>query len=243
LCERGTERSAHTTVPLGTLQSARSQVGPRIWHNGVGCERAGQVFELYETGRDGRAPVDPSPQTAAGRDRMTRPSRRSSSQGSCLRILDQGLGPTRARCSRNRLLEPLCTRARLAQGWAGHPSHARRTQLTSTGTPGPVVDAPRSITHWASRKRSIGFTSLAPLRRRAGRGSSAHRTRPWPWSRSRRGWSAVFPKPQFRHRHERPGFPTANGQISNELKAALVDEPMAQLHGCATPILKLLRSA
>jgi hypothetical protein len=63
--------------------------------------------------------------------------------------------------------------------------------------------------------------------------------RPWPQSRSLRGWSAVFPKPQFRGRHERPGFPTANDQISNDLKAALVDELMAQLHGCATPSVKV----
>jgi hypothetical protein len=41
-------------------------------------------------------------------------------------------------------------------------------------------------------------------------------------------------------RHERPGCPTANDQKSNDLWAALVDEPMAQLHGCAMPILKLL---
>ena len=55
--------------------------------------------------------------------------------GSCLRGLDQGLGSTRARCSRNRPLEPLCTMARLAQGWAGHPGSLRRMRYTSTRTP------------------------------------------------------------------------------------------------------------
>ncbi len=164
-------------------------------------------------------------------------------RGSCLRILDQGLGPTRARSSRNRPLEPLCPRARLAQGWAGHPCHTRRMPLTSTGTPAPDVDAPCLVTRWASRKCSICFTSPAPLRRRAARGSSAHRARPWPQCRSHQGWSAVFSKPQFRDRHERPGFPTANDQISNDLKAALVVEPRAQLHGCATRFLKLHASA
>ena len=83
--------------------------------------RAGQAFELGEPGVMDGATANSSPQTATGRDRMTRPSRRSSSRRSCLRILDQGLGPTRARSSRNRPLEPLCTMARLAQGWAGHP--------------------------------------------------------------------------------------------------------------------------
>jgi len=61
--------------------------------------------------------------------------------GSCLRGLDQGLGSTRARCSRNRSFEPLCTMAWLAQGWAGHPCHIRQMQFTSMGTPAPDVDA------------------------------------------------------------------------------------------------------
>ena len=59
-----------------------------------------------------------------------------------MRILDQGLGPTRARSSRNRPLERLCPMTRLAQGWAGHACHTRRLRLTSTGTPALDVDAP-----------------------------------------------------------------------------------------------------
>jgi hypothetical protein len=133
--------------------------------------------------------------------------------GNCLRGLDQGLGSTRARCSRNRPLESLCTTAGLAQGWAGHPCHVRRMPLTSTGKPAPDVDALCLVTRWANRKMPIDFTSLAPLRRRAARGSSAHRTRPCPQRRSPQGWSAVFPKPQFRDQHERPGFPTANDHV------------------------------
>jgi hypothetical protein len=70
--------------------------------------------------------------------------------GSCLRGLDQGLGSTRARCSRNRPLEPLCTMARLAQGWAGHPCHVRRMPLTSMGKPAPDVDALCLVTRWAN---------------------------------------------------------------------------------------------
>ena len=44
----------------------------------------------------------------------------------------------------------------------------------------PLLHSPRSFTRWANRNCSVCFTSLAPLRRRAARGSSAHRTRPWP---------------------------------------------------------------
>jgi hypothetical protein len=137
--------------------------------------------------------------------------------GNRSRILDQGLGPTRVCCSRNRPLEPHCTMAGLARGWAGRPCYTRRMRLTSMGTPAQVVDAPCSVTRWASRKCSSRFTSLAPLRRRAARGSSAHRTSPWPQHRSLRGCSAVFLKPQFRAQAERPGFPTANDHVQRRL--------------------------
>ena len=70
--------------------------------------------------------------------------------GSCSRILDQGLGPTRARDSRNRPLEPLGRMARLARGWAGHPCQTCRMRLTSTGTPAQVVDASCLVTRWAN---------------------------------------------------------------------------------------------
>ncbi len=163
--------------------------------------------------------ADSSPQTAAGHHRMTRPSRQAPYR-SCLRILDQGLGPTRARSSRNRPLERLCPMTRLAQGWAGHACHTRRLRLTSAGTPALDVDAPCLVARWANPKRSICFTSLASLRRRAARGSSAHRTRPWPQRRSLQGWSAVSLKPQIRASHERPGFPTAKDHVQRRLGRA-----------------------
>ena len=212
-----------------------------MWRGEAWRGRAGQAFELGEPGRGGRGHRQFLAADRRGPRQDDQAVKTKLLTGSCLRILDQGLGPTRARSSRNRPLEPLCTMARLAQGWAGHPCHTRRMRLTSTGTPAPDVDALCLVTRWASRKCSSCFTSLAPLRRRAARGSSAHRTRPWPQCRSHQGWSAVFSKPQFRDRHERPGFPTANDQISNDLRAALVDEPMAQLHGCATTVLDVTR--
>ena len=51
----------------------------------------------------------------------------------CLRMLDQSLGPTRARDSRDRPLERFDVIAGLAQGWAGHPDHSRRMRLTFRG--------------------------------------------------------------------------------------------------------------
>ena len=120
-------------------------------------------------------------------------------------------GATRARTSSNRPLEQPGKITGLSQGWAGQsPPQSRARPLTSDRTPATDVDAPRSFTRWANRNSSVCFTSLAPLRRRAARGSSAHRTRPWPRRHSLQGWSAVFLKPQFRAQHERSGFPAAN---------------------------------
>jgi hypothetical protein len=86
--------------------------------------------------------------------------------------------------------------------------------------PRPIERPLRTLTRWANWKCSICFTSLAPLRKRAARGSSAHRTRPWPRRRSLEGWSAVFLKPPVRAQHERPGFPTANDHIERPLGRA-----------------------
>jgi hypothetical protein len=212
-----------------------------MWRNKVRRGRAGQAFELAEPRRGRR-----------GHRRFLAADRRGPLQddqavktkllpGSCLRILDQGLGSTRARSSRNQPLEPLCTMAERTQGWAGHPCHTRRMRLTSTGTPAPDVDALRLVTRWASRQCSSGVTSLAPLQGRAARSSSAHRTRPWPQCRSRQGWSAVFTKPNSVINTKGRAFRRL-ATISNDLRAALVDEPMAQLHECAPPLLRLRSS-
>jgi hypothetical protein len=78
--------------------------------------------------------------------------------GSRWRILDRGLGPTRVCCSRNRPLEPLCTLARLAQGWAGLPgTHAERDSL-------PREHPLRSWTRRAgSRAGRIGVFASHPI--------------------------------------------------------------------------------
>ena len=93
--------------------------------------------------------------------------------GGCLRILDQGLGPSRAHSSRNRPLEQPGMIAERAQGWARLPRYTR-SQLTSTATPTPDVDAPCLVTRWvrgecrlASHRWLLGSTRrpwfLSPL--------------------------------------------------------------------------------
>jgi hypothetical protein len=125
------------------------------------------------------ATANSSPQTSAGRDRMTRPSRRSSSRGAARGFWIRAWG------QREPAIQGTGRSSRTAQwlGWLEGgldvpATHAGRMRLTSTGTPAQVVDAPCSVTRLASRKCSSRFTSLAPLRRRAARGSSAHQQVP-----------------------------------------------------------------
>src|SRR5512147_106075 len=48
------------------------------------------------------------------------------------------------------------------------------------------------------------------------------------------GMVGHYLKPQFRAQHERLGFLTGRNHVRRPLGLALVDEPMAQLHGCAS---------
>ena len=72
--------------------------------------------------------------------------------GSCSRILDQSLGSTRARSSRNRPLESPSTMAGLVlEGGLDDPRHSRQSQGTLRRTPEAVVDVRCSITRLLSR--------------------------------------------------------------------------------------------
>ena len=193
--------------------------------------RAGQAFEFGEPGVVDGATANSLAADHRGPRQDDQAVKTKLLTGSCLRILDQGLGPTRARSSRNRPLEPLCTMAGLAQGWAGHPCHIRRMPLTSKGTPAPDVDAPCLVTRWANRNAVLHFTR-----------SSLTRRRPWFLSPSNKALATVpFPVRDGRPFSRSPNFVlNTKGRafrrqttISNDLWAALVDEPMAQLHGCA----------
>ena len=143
---QGMTQSARTPASLGTLRTARSRIEPGIWRGKAWHGRAGQAFELGEPGVVDRATANSSPRTATGHKQDDQAAKTKPPAGSCSRILDQSLGPTRARSSRNRPLERPSTMAGLAQGWAGHPCHSRQMQLTSHRTPDPDVDVPRLVT-------------------------------------------------------------------------------------------------
>jgi hypothetical protein len=169
----GATREARTPAPLDTLQDARSWFEPSMWR-GDAWARTGRpgvrACGAWRGGWDHRQFLAADRRGPRQDDQIvkTKPP-----AGSCSRMLDQSLGRARARCSRNRPLEPLCSIARLAQGCAGHPCHRRRMPLTSTGTPAPDVDALCLVTCLVNRRMSIYLASLAPLRRHAARGSPA----------------------------------------------------------------------
>ena len=97
--------SAHTPAPLGTLRKARSQVGPGIWRGKAWYGRAGQAFALVDSGVVDRATANSPLRTVTGHKQDDQTAKTKPPAGSCSRILDQSLGPTRARSSRNRPLE------------------------------------------------------------------------------------------------------------------------------------------
>jgi hypothetical protein len=111
----------------------------KAWHG-----RAGQAFELVEPGVVDRATADSSLQTAADHKQDDQAAKTKPPAGSCSRFLDQSLGSTRARASRNRPLErPSTVPASLEDG-LDDPRHSRQNQLTSHRAPDPNVDVLRS---------------------------------------------------------------------------------------------------
>jgi len=132
----------------------------------------------------------------------------------------------------NRPFEKPHSIAGLVQGWAGHSSHSRSIQLTSQGT--SALDVGRAVAGHALGESELLCLLIAI--------SFLKKRRPWfiSWSNkalatvpSLSGMVGHLLKPQFRAQHERSGFLTARNHVRRPLGLALVDQPMAQLHGCA----------
>jgi hypothetical protein len=223
------ERSARTATPLGALQSARSQVKRRMWRDEAGRGRAGQAFEFSASGVVGGTTANslavgcrgPRQDGQVAKARLLRRSRS--------RVWTRAWGQREPTAERTGHLNGPARGPGLLKGGldilATDAGSAHVAGNTRSGRPRAAPG--HALGAW---RMSTCLTRLPPLSGCAASGTSAHSTSPWPRSHSLRGRSADVPKPQFRGRHERPGFPTANDQVSNELRAALVDEPMAQLH-------------
>jgi hypothetical protein len=66
----GATREARATAPLGTLRKTRSQIEPGIWRGKARHGRAGQAFELVESGVVDRATANSLLRTAAGHKQL-----------------------------------------------------------------------------------------------------------------------------------------------------------------------------
>ena len=110
----------------------------KAWHG-----RAGQAFELGESGVVDRATANSSPRTAAGHNRMTRPPRRSPSQEAACGFWIRAWGQREpALQGTGRSNDPARWPGSL-EGGLDIPCHSRQMQLTSHRTPDPDVDALR----------------------------------------------------------------------------------------------------
>jgi hypothetical protein len=126
----------------------------KLWRAAVWRGRAGQVLELAEPGAaDGTTANSlaadhhgPQQDGQAGRSKfLTR---------NCLRILVQGLGPSRARCLRNRPLAQPRTGQGSRKGGLDIPGRWRPRPLTSHEAPDSDVDAPPLAWHWLGDRSS-----------------------------------------------------------------------------------------
>jgi hypothetical protein len=186
--------------------------------------------------------VDSSPQTAAGHDRMTKPSRRSSSRGAACGFWIRAWG------QREPALQGTDRLNRPAQGlgWlkGGLDIPATHAECGSLQREHPLRSWTRRARSRAGRvgnvrvasHRSLLYKDVLPVV-------------PWP----------IEQDPGHRAVPVRDGRPLSRSPnsvintkdrafrrlttISNDFRAALLDEPMAQLHGCTTPLLGLLSSA
>jgi len=132
-----------------------------------------------------------------------------------------------------RPLEPAIARWRsLGQGWARRPSRSRRLLSLRWFARVPARGRIGAVTRCASRNAVFAHIgSLLVERRRTwfiSRSNKALTTVPFP-----SGMVGRFLKPQLRAQHERPGLVTACDHVKRPLGRVFVEEPMAQLHGCA----------
>ena len=228
------------------LGSARSEVRGATPDARCGVAKRGADGPARRSSWMSRGMVDgatanSSPQTAAGHHRMTRPSRRSSSLGAACGFWIRAWG------QREPALQGTGRLNRSAQGlgWlkGGLDIPATHAECGSLQREHPI----RSLTRRArSRAGRVGNVRVA-----------SHRSLlykdvlpvvPWP----------IEQDPGHRAVPVRDGRPFSRSPnsvintkgrafrrlttISNDLRAALVDEPMAQLHECAPPLLRLRSS-
>ena len=136
-------------------ETARSPVGPKMWRGEARRGRAGQAFELGEPGVVDGTTANSLAAGCRGPRQDDQAAKTKPLTRGCSRILDQSLGPTRARLQgTGRLNSPARWPGWFKGGLDIPATHAECSSLR-TGTPDPDVDAPCLVTRWASRKCSF----------------------------------------------------------------------------------------
>ncbi len=168
------------------------------------CEKRGvrssQEYGVAELGVDGPArrssllspacwngpPPIPRCGPPRATNRMTRSSRRSPPQEAAHGFWIRAWGQREPALQGTSRLSSSARCGVAAQGWIGHPGHSFSLELILHRTPDPDVGALRLVTRKVSRNAASG-PIVPPCRKDAARGSSTHRTRPWPQRRSTQG--------------------------------------------------------
>jgi hypothetical protein len=185
-------RAARTLAFLGTLRKARSQIEPGIWRGKAWNGRASQAFALVEFGVVDRATANSSLRTAAGHKQDDQTAQSKPPAGNCSRILDQSLGSTRARSSRNRPLEwPSTTTGACSKvGWTIPAIHAKANSLRIEH-PIRTLTYRTSVTCQSSRNLCLSYDNWVLQERAPPRDASAGRSRPWPGCCPRQGFCPI----------------------------------------------------
>jgi hypothetical protein len=112
------------------------------------------VLELAEPGAADGTTANSLAADYHGPQQDGQPGRSKPLTRSCLRILAQGLGPSRARCLRNRPLAQPRTGQGSHKGGLDIPGRSRPMPLTSLEAPDSDVDAPPWDWHWLGDRSS-----------------------------------------------------------------------------------------
>ncbi len=115
--------SGRTPASLGTLSKTRSGGGDELCRDEAWRGRAGQAVKLGEPGVVDGTTANSLAASYRGPRQDGRVAKTKLLARNCLRILDQGLGPTRAHSRTNRPLEKARHdgRARSRVGWTSPP--------------------------------------------------------------------------------------------------------------------------
>ena len=147
---------AHGSALLGTLRRTRSQIGPGVGRGKAGHGRAGQAFELVESGVADRATANSSLRTATGHKQDDQTTKTKPPQEAARGFWIRAWGQREPALQGTGRSKDPARLPGLLEGGLDDPRHSRQNQLTSHRTPNPDVDVLRSG-HSSVESGSLSF--------------------------------------------------------------------------------------